>query len=160
MRRLFLSIAIAISFTASVAVAADFSSVEEQMSAREFKDAGLDKLSAEELAALNAWIKNKRPATGQVYDRNADNKVRVGFEDSESRDVVVSNIIGEFNGWKGGTTFKLENGQIWQQSEGGELAGVKTMTNPKVTIRPALIGNSWKLQVEGYNSTIRVKRVQ
>jgi hypothetical protein len=160
MRRLLLTIAMALSFTASLAVAADFSSVEEQMSAREFKDTGLDKLSPEELAALNAWIKNKRPAAGQVYDRAADDKVRVGFVDSSAREIITSNIIGEFTGWRGGTTFKLENGQVWEQAEGGELAGIKPMSNPKVTIRPALIGSAWKLQVEGYNSTVRVKRVK
>ena len=33
--------------------------VEQQMSADEFKAAGLDKLSAQELAALNAWLQNK-----------------------------------------------------------------------------------------------------
>jgi hypothetical protein len=160
MRRLFLTCVIALSFTASTLMAAEFSSVEEQMSAREFKDAGLDKLSAEELAALNAWIKNKRPAAGQVYDRTTDDKVRVGFNDSNNKDVVVSNIIGEFKGWGGGTTFNLENGQVWQQVEAGELAGIKAMMNPKVTISPPLLGSNWKLQVQGYNSTVRVKRIK
>jgi hypothetical protein len=160
MRRLFLTCAIAFSFATSTLMAAEFSSVEEQMSAREFKEAGLDKLSAEELAALNAWIKNKRPAAGQVYNRAADDKVRVGFVDSQSRDVVISNIAGEFKGWSGGTTFTLENGQVWQQSEGGELVGIKALMNPKVTIRPSIIGDNWKLQVQGYNSVVRVKRIK
>jgi hypothetical protein len=160
MRRLFLTCAIAFSFTASTLMAAEFSSVEEQMSAREFKEAGLDKLSADELAALNAWLKNKQPAVGQVYNRAADDKVRVGFSDSGSRDTVVSNIIGEFKGWSGGTTFNLENGQVWQQVESGQLVGIKAMTNPKVTISPSLLGNSWKLQVQGYNSVVRVKRIK
>jgi hypothetical protein len=160
MRRLLFTLVMAFLFSSSLAIAAEFSSVEEQMTASEFKNAGLDKLSPEELAALNAWIKNRHPASGQVYDRSVDDKVRVGFEDSSSREVITSNLIGEFAGWRGGTTFKLENGQVWEQAEAGELAGIKPMSNPKVTIRPALIGSSWKLQVEGYNSTVRVRRVK
>lgn len=35
------------------------SNVEQQMSADEFKAAGLDKLSAQELASLNAWLQRK-----------------------------------------------------------------------------------------------------
>jgi hypothetical protein len=159
MRRLFLTCVIALSLTATTLMAAEFSSVEEQMSAREFKDAGLDKLSAEELAALNAWIKNKRPAAGQVYDRVADDKVRVGFENSEARDVVATNFLGEFKGWEGDAIFKLENGQVWQQAESGSLKGIKTMQNPKITIRPGMLG-AWYLQVEGYNKSIKVKRIK
>ena len=33
--------------------------VQQQMSAEQFKAAGLDKLSAKELAALNAWLQQK-----------------------------------------------------------------------------------------------------
>jgi hypothetical protein len=161
MRRIFIALVCAFTLIATAAIAKEFSSVEEQMSAREFKAAGLDKLSAEELAALNAWIRNNQPAAGGssvAYDRAADDRTRIGFDDSDARDDISSNIIGEFRGFGTGTTLKLENGQVWQVT-GGELTGIKAMSNPKVSIRPGLIGG-WRLQVEGYNSVAKVKRIQ
>jgi hypothetical protein len=35
----------------------------------------------------------------------------------------------------------------------------RTMENPRVTITPGFLG-SWRLQVEGYNKTIQVRRVE
>lgn len=160
MPRIFIAFVCAFSLLATAAIAKEFSSVEEQMSSREFKAAGLEKLSPEELAALNAWIRSNQPTggAGVAYDRNADDKVRIGFDDSEARDDISSNIIGEFKGFGPGTTLKLDNGQIWQVTS-GELTGISAMSNPKVSIRAGLIGG-WRLQVEGYNSVAKVKRIQ
>ncbi len=160
MPRIFIAFVCAFSLIATAAIAKEFSSVEEQMSSREFKAAGLDKLSPEELAALNAWIRSNQPTMGSgvPYNRAQDDLVRIGFDDSDARDLITSNIIGEFKGFGAGTRLKLENGQVWRV-ESGELDGIKAMTNPKVTIRPGLIGG-WRLQVEGYNSVAKVKRVQ
>jgi hypothetical protein len=158
MPRIFIAFVCAFSLITTAAIAKEFSSVEEQMSSRDFKAAGLEKLSPAELAALNSWIRSNPSTTGAVYNRAAEDRVRVGFNDSESRDVVTSNIVGEFKGFSGGSTFKLDNGQVWQV-ESGELVGIKAMTNPKVTIRPGLVGG-WRLQVDGYNSVAKVKRVQ
>jgi hypothetical protein len=159
MPRIFIAFVCAFSLIATAAIAKEFSSVEEQMSSREFKSAGLDKLSPEELAALNAWIRANQPTggSGVPYNRAQDDLVRIGFDDSEAREIITSNVIGEFKGFGRGTRIKLENGQIWQV-ESGELDGISAMTNPKVTIRPGLIGG-WRLQVEGYNSVAKVKRV-
>lgn len=160
MPRIFIAFVCAFSLIATAAIAKEFSSVEEQMSSRDFKAAGLEKLSPEELAALNAWIRSN-PSTsgaGVSYNRAADDLVRIGFEDSDAREVITSNIIGEFKGFNNGTTFKLDNGQTWQVV-GGELVGIKAMSNPKVTIRPGLVGG-WRLQIDGYNSVAKVKRVR
>lgn len=159
MPRIFIAFVCAFSLIATSAIAKEFSSVEEQMSSREFKSAGLEKLSPEELAALNAWIRTNQPtgSTG-MYDRAADDRKRIGFDDSDARDDISSNIIGDFKGFGGGTILKLENGQVWQVT-GGELAGIKAISNPKVSIRPGLMGG-WRLQVEGYNSIAKVKRIQ
>ena len=159
MPRIFIAFVCAFSLIATSAIAKEFSSVEEQMSSREFKAAGLEKLSPEELAALNAWIRTNQPtgSTG-MYDRAADDRKRIGFGDSDAREDISSNIIGDFKGFGNGTIIKLENGQIWQVTD-GELTGIKALSNPKVSIRPGLIGG-WRLQVEGYNSVAKVKRIQ
>jgi len=161
MPRIFIAFVCAFSLLATAAIAKEFSSVEEQMSSRDFKAAGLDKLSPEELAALNAWIRTNHPnsGSGAVYDRKADDLVRIGFEDSDAREVIVSNLIGEFKGWSGGYLFKLENGQEWRMVEPSELSGIKKMMNPKVTIRPGLLGG-WRLTVEGYNTFAKVERIK
>jgi len=157
MPRIFIAFVCAFSLIATAAIAKEFSSVEEQMSSREFKSAGLEKLSPEELAALNAWIRANQPSGG-VYNSAQNDLVRIGFNDSDARDVITSNVIGEFKGFNSGTTIKLENGQVWRV-ESGELEGIKAMSNPKVTIKPGLIGG-WRLQVDGYNSVAKVKRVE
>lgn len=51
-------------------------------------------------------------------------------------DLIESRIDGNFNGWKGATVFKLENGQIWQQSAYGYHVGIAI--RPKVFILRAV----------------------
>lgn len=123
------------------------------MSSAEFKAAGLDKLSDEELAALNAWLQQN---SASVQPATLD---RRGFEnlDMKNADDVVARIEGEFTGWTGKTVFALNNGQIWQQIEPSTFSA--RASNPRVTIERGLIGG-WLLQVEGYNRTVRVKRIR
>jgi len=128
--------------------------LEERMTGSEFQSTGLDKLSPDELARLNAWLqKNSQPAGVAALPRE-DRRGFVG--DGANRSTIVSRIVGEFRGWDGGTEFVLENGQVWQQKGSGVLAGVR-LTNPTVTIEPALF-SGWRLKVEGYNSFIEVRR--
>ena len=70
---------------------------------------------------------------------------------------ITSRIIGQFDGWTGKTEFRLENGQVWTQSGNGFLK--VSLNNPKVTIEKATFGG-FRLSVEGYNSRVKVKRVQ
>ena len=70
---------------------------------------------------------------------------------------ITSRILGEFKGWSGYTKFQLENGQIWQQSSEGLL--IVRINNPTVTIKKSFFG-TYNLNVEGVNSTIKVRRIQ
>ena len=137
-----------------------FSSLEERMSAAEFRAAGLDKLSAEELTALNAWLRTRGAATASMAAaaRSTRGDERVGFADGPTSRSVISRIAGEFSGWTGSTRFTLENGQVWRQVENTSLLGVKA-DSPAVTIEPAFMG-SWRMRVEGYNQRVRVERVE
>lgn len=148
------------------APASAFSSFEEQMTAAEFRAAGLDKLSPAELAALNLWMRTRAPTTtvappstqaGSI-ERPPESIDRRGLpESSEDRTPVISRIQGDFDGWKGKTRFVLDNGQIWEQSESGNF--VVQLNNPVVTIEPITFGG-WMLRVEGYNRAIRVRRIK
>ena len=151
---------------APLAFAQQFSSLEERMSTQEFKAAGLDKLSPEELAKLNAFIRNEvNVRTAQAHEagareQNKSDAARIGFKDYYGdRGEIVSRIPGTFHGWSGGTTFTLENGQVWRQIDGAQFVGVN-IENAVVHITPSLVGNGWFLQVEGYGSYAKVERVQ
>ena len=72
-------------------------------------------------------------------------------------DQITSKILGEFKGWSGYTKFQLENGQMWQQSSEGLL--IVRMNNPTVIIKKSFFG-TYNLNVEGVNSTVKVRRVE
>lgn len=155
LRLALLAVALGLSLPAA---AADFSSLEERMTAAEFKAAGLDKLTPEELAALNAWLQRRTAGTAPAATYVPPSEDRIGFRDPVDTEGVVSRIAGPFTGWTGNTQFKLENGQVWQQAESGSMRGVN-VDSPAVTIRPAFMG-SWLLKVEGFNQTVRVRRIK
>lgn len=159
-------------FTQTLLAQSSFSSLEEQMTGKDFEAAGLEKLSAQELAALNAWIRSRSIATldspkagsGAVYSSQAagqDGDTR-GFETeqmrSSDRSTITSRIVGTFTGWDGQTVFTLENGMIWEQADKDKFY-VKAIENPVVTIEPGAF-RTWKLSVEGYASDCRVERIQ
>ena len=151
-------LALVLALAAFGAQAQDFSSLEERMSDAEFKAAGLDKLTPEELAALNAWLQHRTAGTAPAATYVPPSEDRTGFRDAPDTDGVVSRIAGEFTGWSGSTQFTLENGQVWEQAEATSMRGV-SVDSPAVTIRPAFMG-SWLLKVEGFNQTVRVRRVK
>lgn len=137
-----------------------FSSLEEQMTGKEFTAAGLDKLSGAELAALNDWLRahsvgtltvSRRP---QQDMRGFENNVLESVDDSD----IVSRLVGPFDGWDGNTVFTLENGQIWKQADSSTL-NVPEIENPQVRIEQGVF-NAWKLSVEGYGKRVRVERIQ
>ena len=153
-----LSLALALAAVGS-AQAQNFSSLEERMSEREFSSAGLNKLSAEELAFLNAWLAQKAPGTATVAAPVYSGVDRTGLpaESSGSGDRVVSSVAGTFRGWTGNTEFRLANGQVWQQTGGSNLS--VNMESPTVVIEKGMF-NSWYLRVEGYNTRAKVKRLR
>jgi hypothetical protein len=149
---------------ASLYAAQGFSTLEEQMTGKEFTAAGLDKLSGQELAALNAWIQSRTPealaaaSAGAASTTLVTTEDRRGFDDDEDRKQINSRIVGRFNGWDGETVFKLENGMIWEQVDDDKFY-VKEIENPVVIIDPSMFGR-WHLSIEGHDSECRVKRIQ
>ena len=122
---------------AGAAAAAEFSTLEEKMSTQEFQAAGLDKLSPEELAALNAWLQQRLAAGLSGGARPADEGFRAyGFGgDSPDRTEFSSRISGEFSGWGPNSVFTLDNGQQWQVTDGSEFS-IPPRSNPQVTSEP------------------------
>jgi len=139
-----------------------FSTLEEQMTGKEFTESGLEKLSEEELAALNRWIRSRSLATVATGTPGSGTGDGRGFENQSIRDMdrstITSRLVGSFTGWDGQTTFKLENGMIWQQADKDKFY-IKAVQNPVVIIEPGVF-KTWRLSVEGYESECRVERIE
>lgn len=148
--------------------AGGFSSLEEQMTGKEYDAAGLDKLTPEELEALNNWLRAHSVATldqpragsfQSVDGRGGDQR---GFESrgqgNVDRSPINSRLKGSFDGWDGKTVFELENGMIWEQADKDKFY-IREIQNPVVTIEPGAF-HTWRLSVEGYSSECRVERIQ
>ncbi len=75
---------------------------------------------------------------------------------TETAEVIESRIDGQFSGWDGETIFKLQNGQIWQQSS--YAYKYKYAYSPAVLIYRS--GSVFKLRVNGVDGEITVKRLR
>ena len=143
----------------SFAWAQEFSSLEERMSAADFRAAGLDKLSDEELARLNDWLRSNVGAVpgGAVAPPAAADMI--GFRPEAATGVVISRIDGPFTGWDGQTEFRLENGQVWRQADSADRFRSGTVMNPGVRIEPGML-DSWVLRIDGSNHRVKVRRIK
>jgi hypothetical protein len=77
-------------------------------------------------------------------------------QDEEQRERFTGRVVGVFRGWRGGTYFPLDNGQVWRQTgtETNELAPVQ---DAEVEIYKSSNGY-WRLKYGG--AWITVKRLQ
>ena len=143
-----------------------FSTIEERMTGKEFSETGLSKLTPEELAALNQWLRSHSVATLEdaryapaAATASGD---RRGFEqqyDWDSDEAVVSRIKGTFSGWDpDGTIIELENGMVWETAERSRFV-IPAQEGLVDTIDKGMIGG-WRLEVEGYNKSVVVKRIR
>jgi hypothetical protein len=165
--------------TCSAAFAADpFSTLEERMSGKEFKETGLVKLTDEELAVLNDWLRSHSIATlsnasaAQTVIRldgsgaiplTTNDKRGLGYlgqhyNDDPDNNVIYGTVVGTISGWAKGDLFKLSNGMIWEQTE-KETSSIQPLGNPDVTITKNFMGN-WQLTIVGQKDEIRVQRIQ
>lgn len=152
-----------------LALAQDAPPLQQAMSAEEFKAAGLDKLSAEELARLNAWLDRRveqqasaavAAAVEQAREEGRKEVVEKnrGFFHFGSEEPIEASIVGEFDGFGSRKRYTLDNGQVWQQTDSTTLAGVRR-SNPKVRIKPGMMG-VWYMRIDGYNTQAKVQRIE
>jgi hypothetical protein len=151
--RLLLPAALALFLTALPVMAQQFSSLEERMSAADFKAAGLDKLSPQQLQFLDEWLRTHE----QVKAVTASGQP-VFYPDNQPRDKFSTHLVGPFSGWAGHTVFTLDNGQVWKQAESGAYS-CPSIDNPEVTIKPMILG-SWLMYVQGCSESVRVERIK
>ncbi len=77
--------------------------------------------------------------------------------DPDRVDAIVSRIPGEFRGWEAKSRITLENGQVWQVSDG--TRGAYLLNNPQVTIERGPLGG-FVMRIEGVNRSPKVKRLK
>lgn len=166
---------LALSISSLAISAGSFSTLEERMSGAEFNETGLGKLTGDELAALNEWLRRHSVATlenaaarsGSSASSARGTEDLRGFDDREDDDtsgknpeLITGNIIGTFTGWdRKGTLFKLDNGMVWQQSEKDTFYTRQPVKDPEVTIEKGFMG-IWRLSMAGSNESVRVKRIE
>lgn len=102
--------------------AADAPDVQTLMTPEDFRSSGLDKLSDTERARLSEWVERYREGahTGPVVQKPPSQQTEEERQ-AEKNFRVVANVVPAFRGWSGKTTFKLDNGQVWQQRMRGSL---------------------------------------
>lgn len=158
-------LALMLAFATPAALAqetADTRPIEQRMTPEEFAASGLQKLSAAELAALNAWLRGtlqvetERAAAVAAEKVKDDNR---GFFHFQSDEAIVARLQGRFEGFARNRRYTLDNGQVWKQTDSVRLEGVE-LDAPQITISPGVFGNVWYLQVEGYNKRAKVERIK
>ena len=157
MKHLIVLIAFCFATTAS-AQAPSVPPVENLMDSETFRAAGLHKLDVDELAYLNAWLRIFAASVLSVYGDEGTSSPPTATTPPppSSAAVIESRIDGTFEGWDGSTTFRLMNGQVWQQAEYSYHYHYAYM--PRVLIVRS--GGGYVMEVEGVRPTIRVHRLR
>jgi len=121
-------------------------SIKEMMSPEEFKAAGLNKLSSEELEKLNALLYSDRETTEKVTEKKTEKKVAAS-QSFFHHDPIVSRVDGSFAGLKGRTVIKLEDGTVWKQANIDDHAGPSPIEHPGAAV--VWTGLGYKMRIQG-----------
>ncbi len=158
------------------AQAAPPSSAIRSLSQEEFARSGLGKLTAEELAYLDAALARRsktdaskspaRPAVSQAQRPPSKEKVAADFgaeqvaqnKPTSTSDELHTNIEGSVQEFSGRAVFVLANGQIWQQRTPTDVYLPKKLTNPAVTLVRGPFG--YKMIIDAADVVVYVKRIQ
>jgi hypothetical protein len=117
-------------------------SIKEMMSADEFKAAGLNKLSGEELQRLDAWLQGYRQVTEQAAEKKATARAS-----RTKMDLIVSRVDGTFNGLTGRTIIRLEDGTVWKQANADDRYRARVTDHPAAAVIHGVFG--YKMRIEG-----------
>jgi hypothetical protein len=119
------------------------------MTADEFKSAGLDKLSADELKSLNGWLQGYRQKAETKAAEKATEEVtkKAAAESRTKMDSALSRVDGTFTGLTGHTIIKLEDGSVWKQSNVDDRYRAQVTDRPPVKVSHTAFG--YKMRIVG-----------
>ena len=139
--------------------------VLKSMSVDDFRATGLDKLTSAQIHTLDAWISQYQRthvtacAAVATTPSPADAATqKTGTAQTSANGTIIAHLVGTFRGWNGGTVFKLDNGQTWEQVDDSVLT-VGGIRNPEVTINRGVFDSHY-LSVEGVQDEVLVRRVK
>lgn len=150
------------------------------LSPDDFRAAGLGKLTADEIARLDALVQRHREGldagrvnAGAVARDEASPAVKAREVSAPKADrdakvvvapgtriefaAVESRLTGTFTGWDPRGVFALENGQRWREANGTTYVS-PPLSAPKVRITPGALGTFW-MEIEGVRLRVKVARV-
>jgi predicted ribosome quality control (RQC) complex YloA/Tae2 family protein len=144
-------------------------SIEETMRPEEFKAAGLDKLSEDELQHLDAYLQGYRQATqkkaAEQAQAKAQDEIKKANEKAEKAeqateeanrnaanartklDSLVSRVDGNIEGIKGHTVIRLEDGTVWKQVNVDDHYRATVTDRPVAVVLHTTFG--YKMRIEG-----------
>ena len=117
-------------------------SIEQMMTPEEFKAAGLNKLTPDELQKLDAWLQGYRQVTEQAAEKKASAKAS-----RTKMDLIVSRVDGTFLGLTGRTIIRLEDGTVWKQANADDRYRSTVTDHPAAAVIHGIFG--YKMRVEG-----------
>ena len=120
-------------------------SIQQIMTPEEFRAAGLNKLSPDELQKLDAWLQGYRQVTEQTAEKKATAKASA--ESHAKMDLLVSRVDGTFNGLTGRTVIRLEDGTVWKQANADDRYRPKVTDHPAAAVIHGVFG--YKMRIEG-----------
>src|SRR5438067_10218260 len=135
-------------------------SLEENMRPEEFKAAGLDKLSEDELQHLDAYLQGYRQSAQKKATEKAQAEANEEIKKAtvkateearkETRaklDSLVSRVDGTIDGLKGRTQIRLEDGTVWKQANADDRYRATVTDHPAAVVLHTTFG--YKMRVEG-----------
>ncbi len=152
---LLLTLLIVAIFNAAEAAAAEestFPGVQKLMSEQEFSASGLEKLSPEEIRALNQWLIRYTAGEAQVLITTDEEVI-----EADRNQEILSSIKEPFRGWSGSTVFRLENGQVWKQRRRGNY--FHDGSDTRVSITKTFMG-FYKMTLVGSGKSVQVTRLE
>ncbi len=117
--------------------------LQDMMTAEEFRAAGLEKLSAEELKNLNAWLQGFR----EVAETKAAEKATAKAKKEAKLEQTLSRVDVTFTGLTGRTIIKLQDGTVWKQANIDDRYRAQVTDHPAAFVSRGPFG--WKMRIEG-----------
>jgi len=156
----------------TVSAQTTFPGLKAVLSAAEWKRAGLDRLTPDEIGVIDAaLIRNQAGATAQLQTEltkartaaaapapaaNPGLMFRFGlplFDDGDWR--TMPPLRAKVTKWEGGNRFRLDNGQVWE----GHDQITYDLPGKEIEIQARPHGQ-FALVVDGVNTTLRVMRLR
>lgn len=128
-----------------------FPGIKALMSEQEYRAAGIDKLSEDQRASLNAWLIRYTVGEAPVL-RQTNTEVK----EAEQSLTIEASIKLPFSGWSGKTVFKLDNGQLWRQRLDGRYA--YNGEDTRVVIKKNFFG-FYKMTLVSTGAAVGVSRI-